>query len=64
VPVAVACVVLALIAGAVSLALGRGWSSVVASRFGDAFESLGVVLALPAALVAADMIETLRRVTS
>jgi hypothetical protein len=64
VPLAVACVVLALVAGAVSLALGRGWSSVVASRFGDAFESLGVVLALPAALVAADMIETLRRVTS
>ncbi|WP_282946114.1 hypothetical protein [Cellulomonas endometrii] len=62
--VAVACVVLALVAVAVSLALGRGWSSVVASRFGDAFESLGVVLALPAALVAADMIETLRRATS
>jgi hypothetical protein len=61
---AVACVLLALVAAAVSLALGRGWSSVVASRFGDAFEGLGVVLALPAALVAADMIETLRRMTS
>ncbi|RMI03572.1 hypothetical protein, partial [Cellulomonas triticagri] len=62
--VAVGCVLLALLAATISVALGRGWSSVVASRFGDAFEGLGVVLALPAALVAADMIETLRRMTS
>lgn len=62
--VALALVLGALLAAVVSVALGRGWTSVVASRFGDAFEGLGVVLALPAALVAADMIETLRRMTS
>ncbi|NKY12599.1 hypothetical protein, partial [Cellulomonas hominis] len=62
--VAVACVVLAAVAAAVGVALGRGWRSVVASRVADAVEGLGVVLALPAALVAADVIETLRRVTS
>ncbi|WP_203668082.1 hypothetical protein [Cellulomonas pakistanensis] len=61
---AVGCVVVALAAAAIGLALGRGWRSVVASRFGDFFEGLGVVLALPAALVAADLVETLRRVTS
>lgn len=61
---AVGCVVLALAVSGVGLALGRGWRSVVASRLGDAVEGLGVVLALPAALVAADMIETLRRMTS
>lgn len=62
--VAGACVVLAAVAAAVGVALGRGWRSVVASRVADAVEGLGVVLALPAALVAADVIETLRRVTS
>jgi hypothetical protein len=62
--VALGCVLLALLCGGISIALGRGWSSVVASRFGDAFERLGTVFALPAALVAADMIETLRRMTS
>lgn len=61
---AVGCLVLALLAVALSLPLGRGWRSVVASRLGDTVEGLGVVLALPAALVAADLIETLRRVTS
>lgn len=62
--VAVGCVLLALVAAAVSIAVGRGWSSVVASRFGDFVEGLGVVAAMPAALIAADMIETLRRMTS
>lgn len=61
---AVACAVLAVLVAGVSVALGRGWRSVVASRFADAVEGLGVVLALPAALVAADLVETLRRVTS
>lgn len=64
VPVAAACLVAGLAAAAIGVALGRGWQSVVASRFADAVEGLGVVLALPAALVAADLIETLRRVTS
>jgi hypothetical protein len=61
---AAGCLVVALAAAAIGVALGRGWQSVVASRFADAVEGLGVVLALPAALVAADLIETLRRVTS
>jgi hypothetical protein len=64
VPVAVAA--LALVAGmtALSIVLGRGWQSVLASRLADALEGLAVVLALPAAAVAADVIETLRKVTS
>ncbi|WP_217615338.1 hypothetical protein [Cellulomonas sp. GbtcB1] len=61
---AAGCLVVALAAAAIGVALGRGWQSVVASRFADFVEGLGVVLALPAALVAADLIETLRRVTS
>lgn len=61
---AAACVLLALVTAGVGAALGGGWRSVVASRFGDALETLGVLLALPAALVAADLVEILRRVTS
>ncbi|MET0789632.1 MAG: hypothetical protein ABWY33_10355 [Cellulomonas sp.] len=64
VPVAVVALVLVAGLAALSIALGSGWRSVVASRLADALEGLAVVLALPAALVAADMIETLRRVTS
>lgn len=57
------------LAGAAALSvsavlLGRGRRSVVASRLGDAIEALAVVLALPASLVAADLIETLRRMAS
>jgi len=64
VPVAV--VALVLVAGmtVLSIVLGRGWRSVVASRLADTLEGLAVVLALPAAAVAADVIETLRRMTS
>ena len=63
-PVAVAALALVVGMTALSIVLGRGWQSVVASRLADALEGLAVVLALPAAAVAADVIETLRRVTS
>lgn len=56
--------VLALLSALLALPLARGWRSVGFSRLADLVENLGVVLALPAALVAVDMIETLRRMTS
>ncbi|WP_448630264.1 hypothetical protein [Cellulomonas soli] len=61
-----AAAVLALAVGVAALAvpLARGWTSVVASRLADGVEGLGVVLALPAALVAAGAVELLRQVTS
>jgi hypothetical protein len=55
---------LALLCALLALPLARGWRSVGFSRLADLVENLGVVLALPAALVAVDMIETLRRMTS
>jgi hypothetical protein len=61
---AVVAVALALVTAAVALLLLRGWRSVVVSRLADAVESLAVVLALPAAAVAAGLVEILRRVTS
>lgn len=64
VPVAVAALALVVGMTALSIVLGRGWQSVLASRLADALEGLAVVLALPAAAVAADVIETLRKVTS
>jgi hypothetical protein len=55
---------LGLLCALVALPIARGWRSVGFSRLADLVENLGVVLALPAALVAVDMIETLRRMTS
>ncbi|MEV7973576.1 hypothetical protein [Cellulomonas sp. NPDC089187] len=57
-------VALALVLVAVASFLGRGWRSVLASRLADTAESLAMALVLPAALVAVDLIEILRRVTS
>lgn len=45
-------------------ALAGGWLSVRGSRLADAAESLCVVLALPAALIAVDAIATFRQLTS
>lgn len=56
--------VLALASLAGSLALTRGWTSPRLSRLADALEGLAVVCALPAALVAGDVLEILRRTTS
>ncbi|HET7661750.1 MAG TPA: hypothetical protein VFK66_15275 [Oryzihumus sp.] len=55
--VAVACL-------AAAMALTRGWTSPRLSRLADALEGLAVVCALPAALVAGDVLEILRRTTS
>ncbi|HEY0214825.1 MAG TPA: hypothetical protein VGC57_00355 [Cellulomonas sp.] len=65
-PVVLACAAVLLAVGCAGLALPlhRGWRSVGASRLADLVEALGVVLTLPAALVAVDLIETLRRMTS
>ncbi|GEL96314.1 hypothetical protein [Cellulomonas composti] len=61
---ALVALVLAVVVALVGAALGRSWRSVVASRFGDALEGLALVLSLPAAVVAADLVDTLRKVTS
>ncbi len=65
-PAVAGAVAVALAVGCAGLAmpLHRGWRSVGASRLADLVEGLGVVLTLPAALVAVDLIETLRRITS
>jgi hypothetical protein len=47
-----------------SVALGRGWHSTRLSRLADMVEGLAVVLSLPAAAVAADGIDVMRRITS
>ncbi|MCC2309575.1 hypothetical protein [Cellulomonas chengniuliangii] len=57
-------VVVGLVVAATSLPMGRGWRSVAASRFADGIESLAVVLALPAALVAVDAIALVRAAAS
>ncbi|GAA3818807.1 hypothetical protein [Cellulomonas soli] len=62
--VAAGVAVVALAVAALAIPLARGWSSVVASRAADGLEGLGIVLALPAALVAAGAVELLRQVTS
>lgn len=49
---------------ALSVAIGRGWRSVGFSRLADALEGLSTALALPAALIAAGVVEVLRLVTS
>jgi len=64
VAVAAGAILLALVVTAVGAALGRGWHSVVASRAADACEGLAVVLALPAAVVAADLVESIRQAVS
>jgi hypothetical protein len=50
----------ALVAVAVVVPISRGSSSLVWSRFGDAFEWLAVALSLPAALLFADSLSLLR----
>ena len=57
---AVGALVLGALVAAVGAALARGWHSVVASRFADGIEGLGVVLALPAAVVASGLVGVLR----
>ncbi|WP_343966339.1 hypothetical protein, partial [Oryzihumus leptocrescens] len=47
-----------------SLAFVRGWSSPRLSRLADLLEGLAVVCCLPAALVAGDLLEMFRRLTS
>ena len=49
-----------LTAVAVIIPISRGASSLVWSRFGDAFEWLAVALALPAALLYANALSLLR----
>ncbi|MGL5930808.1 MAG: hypothetical protein ACRCY8_17900 [Dermatophilaceae bacterium] len=56
--------VLALLTIVGAVAVGAGWRSPRLSRLADRAESLAVVVALPLGLVAAGMIEALRRVTS
>lgn len=55
---------LGLVAAISATALAGGWLSVRGSRLADVLESLSVVLALPAALIAVDAIATFRRLTS
>ena len=62
--VAVIVLVVALIVVAVSVPLGRGWRTVAISRLADGIERLALVLALPAAFVAADAITILRQLAS
>lgn len=64
--VALATAALALVALVLALVvpLVRGWRSVPASRAADAVESLVVVLALPAGVVAAGLVQLLRQVAS
>lgn len=56
--------VVGLIAVAVAVPMSRGTSSLGWSRVGDAFEWLAVALALPAALLYADALSTLRGMMS
>lgn len=62
----VTCAVLGLgvLSAAGAAALGRGWRSTRLSRFADLLEGLSVALSLPIAILAADGIEALRRLTS
>ena len=62
--VVAALLVTAVLALAGSLAFTRGWSSPRLSRLADLLEGLSVVCCLPAALVAGDVLEILRRTTS
>jgi hypothetical protein len=55
---------LGLVAVGSAVALARGWHSTRLSRLADLLESFAVVLSLPLAVVAADGIETFRRLTS
>ncbi|WP_091229761.1 hypothetical protein [Microbacterium sp. 3J1] len=57
---AVALFALGLVAVAVVIPIARGASSLIWSRFGDAFEWLAVALALPAALLYADSLSLVR----
>lgn len=57
---AVALFALGLLAVGVVIPIARGASSLVWSRFGDAFEWLAVALALPAALLYADSLSLVR----
>ncbi|GIG20558.1 hypothetical protein Cch01nite_12820 [Cellulomonas chitinilytica] len=56
--------VLALAFAAVVPAVARGQRSVLLSHLGDRVEGLAVALSLPAALCAADLVDTLRKVAS
>ena len=50
----------ALVAAAVLVPIGRGARSLVWSRLGDILEALAIALSLPAALLAADVLSTVR----
>jgi hypothetical protein len=60
----VGAVVLGVVAIASAVALGRGWHSTRLSRLADMLQGLAVVLSLPAAALAADGFEAMRRMTS
>jgi hypothetical protein len=57
-------VVVALVVASVSVPLARGTRSLSLSRLGDGIETVAIVFALPAAVVAANLVTILRGVTS
>ncbi|WP_155856141.1 hypothetical protein [Cellulomonas sp. URHD0024] len=61
---AIGALVLALVFAALVPSVGRGRQSVLVSHLGDGLELLAVSLSLPAALCAANLIDTLRTVAS
>ncbi|WP_024286904.1 hypothetical protein [Cellulomonas sp. KRMCY2] len=62
--VTVVALAVGLLVVAISVPLGRGWRSVGFSRLADTLEGFAAVLALPAALAGAGVIDVLRQVTS
>ena len=62
--IAVGVLVLVLVFAALVPAVARGQRSVLMSHLGDRVEGLTVALSLPAALCAADLVDTLRKVAS
>jgi hypothetical protein len=61
---AIGSLVLVLVLAALVPAVARGQRSVLMSHLGDGLEGLAVALSMPAALCAADLVETLRKVAS
>ncbi|MGG5261103.1 hypothetical protein [Phycicoccus avicenniae] len=63
-PLVGASVVLGVVAMVAAVAIDGGWASTRLSRSADRLEALAVVSVLPLGLVAAGLVETLRRLTS
>ncbi len=59
---AAAMMVVAILAAVLIVPVGKGASSLVWSRLGDTFEALSVALALPMALLAANVVDSIRTV--